>query len=114
MSSEESRSFWRYLSGGDNLGNFFKEMFVEMVGGVVICVGLATLIAYTKPTWFLIASLGTPVAGLGAYGALDLIRRRRSGDIRKPNRVQRVAHFALVIAVAGTIYLLNCSCVSAA
>jgi hypothetical protein len=60
--------------------DFLKDMLAEIVGGLLICITLAAVVAYLKPTTSVVTAIATPIVGLGAYGAFDIIRRKRGGD----------------------------------
>lgn len=110
MASEETRSFWRYLSGGGDIGGLFKDSLVEIVGSFVVCASLAAVISFVRPGRWVLVSAAVPLVVLGIYGAIDLYLRGRGKRGERPDLLQRLAHIALVVTLAGSFYFVSCGC----
>lgn len=110
MASEVTRSLRRYLSGDGGLGEFFKEAFAEIAGALLICAVLGTAFAVLGPDSSLLGWLAVASIALGAYGGVDLVLRQTGRRTGRPNRLDRVAHRFLILALAGGYYLMICSC----
>jgi hypothetical protein len=110
MASEETRSLWRYLSGDGGLGEFFKEAFIEIAGGLLICAALGAVIAALRPDRSLLGWLAIGSIAFGAYGSVDLVLRQTGRRTGRPNPLDRVAHRFLILALLGGYYLMICNC----